>query len=68
MEHYIILQNFSLFTVKLYLIWASEYNLGPQKWGVRGPPGSATDPDQDSQLSILGEEDSQLTFESVREF
>ena len=29
------------------VIWASEYNLGPQKWGVRGarapgPPGSAT--------------------------
>ena len=34
---------------KKYVIWASEYNMGPQKWGVRGPralglthPGSAT--------------------------
>ena len=34
---------------KKYVIWASEYNMGPRKWGVRGPrapglthPGSAT--------------------------
>ena len=38
----------ALIRPKKCVIWASEYNLGPQKWGVRGgprppgPPGSAT--------------------------
>ena len=29
----------AVFVCKKVYIWASEYNLGPQKWGVRGDPG-----------------------------
>ena len=29
------------------VIWASEYNMGPQKWGVRGARGSPLDPPTD---------------------
>ena len=48
-EGKIFLNIFLLFECKKVTIWASEYNLGPQKWGLGGlgpqdPPGSATGP------------------------
>ena len=38
-------QGAQFWSAQKCVIWASEYNLGPQKWGVRGamPPGSATE-------------------------
>ena len=42
----ILLKIFLLFECKKGAIWASEYNVGPRKWGLGGPgpPGPPLDP------------------------